>query len=305
MVVVTTTIGDPRGERDALAHRFDALRPRLHGVAYRVLGSAADADDAVQEAWLRLSRSDAGAIDDLGAWLTTVVGRVALNLLRARRSRPEPAEIDVDREPADPTAPDPAREAELAESVGLAMLVLLDTLAPAERLAFVLHDLFDVPFDEIAPIVDRSTDAARQLASRARRRVRHAPATPSRDVARQRRAVDAYLAATRTGDFQALLGILDPAVSLRADAAALPSGRAVQLAGAESVARGAVASAARALTTGPALVDGRPGLVMARAGRLVVALAFTFAGERIAAIDVIGDPARLAALDIAVLPAAE
>lgn len=301
--MTTTSQGEPheqsRGERDALARRFQALRPRLHGVAYRVLGSAADADDAVQETWLRLSRSDDTAIDDLGAWLTTVVGRVALNLLRARRARPEPADIDVDSPPADPAAADPEREAELAESVGLAMLVVLDTLAPAERLAFVLHDLFDVPFDEIAPIVDRSTDAARQLASRARRRVRRAPAVPNRDVARQRCAVDAYLAATRSGDFGALLRILDPAVELRADATALPSGRAVRLSGAESVARGAVASAARALATGLALVEGRPGLVMAREGRLVVALVFTFEGERITAIDVIGDPARLAALDIA------
>lgn len=298
-----STSTDAREDRDALARRFEALRPRLHAIAYRVLGSAADADDAVQDAWVRLARSDAAGIDDLGAWLTTVVGRIALNILRARRSRPEPVEIDGDRQAPASSAPDPQREAELADAVGLALLVVLDTLSPPERLAFVLHDLFDVPFDEIAPIVDRSVEAARQLASRARRRVRRSPATPSRDLARHRRAVDAYLAATRSGDFEALLGLLDPAVELHADAAALPTGRAMRLVGAGSVARGAVASATRALATGVALVDGAPGLVMARAGRLVVALVFGLDADRIRTIEVIAEPARLAALEIDVLAA--
>src|SRR5919106_1046672 len=224
-------------ERDWLAERFEEHRPRLRAVAYRMLGSLSEADDAVQEAWLRLSRSDADEIENLGAWLTTVVGRVSLNTLRSRRTRreepldavhvPEPI---IDR--ADGT--DPEHEALLADSVGLALLVVLETLSPPERLAFVLHDIFGVPFDEIAPIVDRSPEAARQLASRARRRVRPERTVPDADLDTQREVVDAFLAAARNGDFERLLVVLDPDVVLRAD---LGAGRIREVRGAEAVAR--------------------------------------------------------------------
>ena len=289
-------------EIDWLTERFEEHRSRLRGAAYRMLGSLSEADDAVQEAWLRLARADADSVEDLPAWLTTVVARVCLNMLRTREHRRE--------EPLDMRAPepiagpelggDPEHEAVLADSVGLALLVVLDTLTPAERLAFVLHDMFDLPFDEIAPIVDRSPAAARQLASRARRRVRGIPA-PDPDLRRQRRVVDAYLGAIRHGDFEALVTLLDPNVVLRADREALPSGLPAVVRGARAVAKGALASSARARFTQPALVNGAVGLVMAPRGHLFLVLGFTFADGKIAGIDVIADRDRLRELDLAVL----
>jgi len=279
-----------------LAERFEQERTRLRSVAYRMLGSTAEADDAVQEAWLRLSRADATTVENLPAWLTTVVSRVCLNMLRSRTTRRESPLVD---DPLLVSDHDPEEEAVLADSVGLALLVVLDTLTPAERLAFVLHDLFDLPFDEVAPIVGRTPAAARQLASRARRRVRGV--RPDPDLARQRRVADAYLAAIRNGDFEALMALLDPDVELRADATANPAGRAVVLHGSDAVVAGAIASGARARYGGTALVDGSPGLIMVVEGRLVIALAFSFDDDTITGIDVIADPDRLAGLDIAVL----
>jgi RNA polymerase sigma factor (sigma-70 family) len=282
-------------ERDWLARRFEDHRGRLRAVAYRMLGSASEADDAVQEAWLRLSRSDADAVENLGGWLTTVVARVCLNMLEARRSRrEEPVGGDL----PDPVAHrgddhDPEQQALAAEGVGLALLVVLDTLTPAERLAFVLHDLFAVPFEEIAPIVDRSPAAARQLASRARRRVQGAP-PPDADLARQRAVVDAFLAASRQGDFEALLALLDPDVVLRADPAAVRTGAAAEVRGAAAVAG---TFSGRAQTARPALVDGAPGAVWAPGGRPRVAFAFTVADGRILAIDLLADPERLALVE--------
>jgi RNA polymerase sigma factor (sigma-70 family) len=282
-------------ERDWLARRFEDHRGRLRAVAYRMLGSASEADDAVQEAWLRLSRSDADAVENLGGWLTTVVARVCLNMLEARRSRrEEPVGGDL----PDPVAHrgddhDPEQQALAAEGVGLALLVVLDTLTPAERLAFVLHDLFGVPFEEIAPIVDRSPAAARQLASRARRRVQGAP-PPDADLARQRAVVDAFLAASRQGNFEALLALLDPDVVLRADPAAVRTGAAAEARGAAAVA-GPFSGRARAAR--PALVDGAPGAVWAPGGRPRVAFAFTVADGRILAIDLLADPEHLARVE--------
>ncbi|KNX38643.1 sigma-70 family RNA polymerase sigma factor [Luteipulveratus halotolerans] len=286
-------------ETDWLATQFEQHRPRLRAVAYRMLGSMAEADDAVQDAWLRVSRADADDVDNVAGWLTTIVARVSLNMLRSRDRR---RETSYERAPEPVAEQTPEQEAVMADSVGLALLVVLDTLTPPERLAFVLHDTFGVPFDEIAPLVGRTPTAARQLASRARRRVRGgASAVREPDVARQRRVVDAYLAATRDGDFEALVRLLHPDVELYADAAALPTGRAVVIRGAEPVARGAMASSGRARFTGPALVAGAVGLVMAPQGRLFVALAFAFDGDLIARIDVIGDADRLRDLDLAVL----
>jgi RNA polymerase sigma factor (sigma-70 family) len=282
-------------ERDWLARRFEDHRGRLRAVAYRMLGSASEADDAVQEAWLRLSRSDADEVENLGGWLTTVVARVCLNMLEARRSRrEEPVGGDL----PDPVAHrgddhDPEQQALAAEGVGLALLVVLDTLTPAERLAFVLHDLFAVPFEEIAPIVDRSPAAARQLASRARRRVQGAP-PPDADLARQRAVVDAFLAASRQGDFEALLALLDPDVVLRADPAAVRTGAAAEARGAAAVAG---TFSGRAQTARPALVDGAPGAVWAPGGRPRVAFGFTVADGRILAIDLLADPERLALVE--------
>jgi RNA polymerase sigma factor (sigma-70 family) len=282
-------------ERDWLARRFEDHRGRLRAVAYRMLGSASEADDAVQEAWLRLSRSDADAVENLGGWLTTVVARVCLNMLEARRSRrEEPVGGDL----PDPVAHrgddhDPEQQALAAEGVGLALLVVLDTLTPAERLAFVLHDLFAVPFEEIAPIVDRSPAAARQLASRARRRVQGAP-PPDADLARQRAVVDAFLAASRQGDFEALLALLDPDVVLRADPAAVRTGAAAEVRGAAAVAG---TFSGRAQTARPALVDGAPGAVWAPGGRPRVAFGFTVADGRILAVDLLADPERLALVE--------
>jgi RNA polymerase sigma-70 factor (ECF subfamily) len=277
-------------QNDRLAERFEAHRDRVRAVAYRMLGSLPEAEDAVQEAWLRLGRTGAGGIDNLGAWLTTVVARVSLDMLRSRRSRrEEPLEIRVS-DPAEGI--DPESEAMLAESVGLAMLVVLDTLAPAERLAFVLHDMFAVPFDEIAPIVGRSPEAARQLASRARRRVRGADAESDAAIDRERRreVVDAFLAASRGGDMTALLAVLDPDIVLRSDDAAVRLGSPAEVRGRAEVAG---FFAGRARTAQPALIDGLPGLVWAPGGRPKVAFEFTIAGGRVAAIHLHADPGRL------------
>jgi RNA polymerase sigma factor (sigma-70 family) len=290
-------------EGEWLAERFEEQRGSLTAVAYRMLGSASEADDAVQEAWLRLHRADASSVENLPAWLTTVVARVCLNMLRARVRRREEA---LEGQPSDRVAGhesvvDPEHEAVLADSVGLALLVVLDTLTPAERLAFVLHDMFDLSFSEIAPIVDRSPTAARQLASRARRRVKGATPGPVADLARQRRVVDAYLAATRAGDFRALVELLHPDVVLRADAAAVPTGAPTRLQGASTVAAGALASSRRAQFAQLALVNGAVGLVMATGGRLVLVLEFTSTGGTITGIDVVADPDRLRSTTVAVL----
>ena len=283
-------------EQDWLAERFEENRPRLRAVAYRMLGSADEADDAVQEAWLRLSRTEE-EVRSLPAWLTTVVARISLNMLRRRGTR---GEQPLDEDPA-PTLrvvrDDPEEAAVLADSVGLALLVVLETLTPAERLAFVLHDMFDVPFDEIAAIVDKSPAATRQLASRARRRVRGLE-PPEPDLSRQRRVVEAYLAATRDGDFEGLVRLLDPDVVLRVDAEAMPTGRGLVLRGRQAVAGGAVASAARARESELSLVDGTVGMVMITGGRATVALRFVIVDETIAGIDVIAAPDRLARLDL-------
>jgi RNA polymerase sigma-70 factor, ECF subfamily len=291
------------GEHDFLAAQFEEHRSHLRAVAYKMLGSLSEADDAVQEGWLRLSRSDASEVENLRAWLTTVVARVCLNVLRSRRIRRE--------EPLDVRVPDPVvsrddgtqpeHEALLADSVGLALLVVLETLAPAERVAFVLHDMFGVPFDEIAGLVDRSPAATRQLASRARRRVQGAAPVTDADLAGQRRVVDAFFAAARDGDFDALVAVLDPDVVSRSDGGA---GRP----GATAVVRGAREVAARALTFArlspfvrPALVNGAAGVVVAPRGKPYSVMGFTVVGGRIVEIDTIADPERLRELDLAVL----
>lgn len=287
-------------DSDVLASAFEEHRDHLRAVAYRLLGSMTDADDAVQDTWLRLTGADTSEVENLRAWLTTVVARVSLNMLRSRRHRPE--EPVSDSWP-DPTA-DPEAEAVLADSVGLALLVVLDTLTPAERLAFVLHDMFAMPFTDVADVLGRSTDATRQLASRARRRVRGAP-SPDRaaDLARQREVATAFLAAARAGDFTALVALLDADVILTADAFASPSRRPATLAGAAVVSRGAIASSTRAGQSQLAMVDGAVAVVFTPAGRLMVVLSLTAndAGK-VTAIDVIGDPDRLHNLHIALLP---
>ncbi|MFC9930273.1 sigma-70 family RNA polymerase sigma factor [Streptomyces sp. NPDC127190] len=267
---------------DFLAERFEEHRGQLRAVAHRMLGSAAEAEDAVQEAWFRLSRSDTAAVENLGGWLTTVVGRVCLDMLRSRRSRGEQP-LDV-WQPAPSDAPDPAHDALLADSVGSALLVVLEALSPAERLAFVLHDLFGVPFEEIGETLGRSPAAARQLASRGRRRVRGAGA-PETDRVRQREVVDAFLAAAREGDFEGLLAVLDPDVVARTEAGVT--------AGATAVASNAKGFAHLARIARPALVDGAPGLVVLADGRPERTLAFTVVAGRVAVIDVVTDPARL------------
>ncbi|HEY0454703.1 sigma-70 family RNA polymerase sigma factor [Actinophytocola sp.] len=286
-----------------LTERFEEHRTRLRAVAYRMLGSVSEADDAVQEAWLRLNRADTSGVENLPAWLTTVVARVCLNMLRTRASHreesldarlPEPVAGDED-------GADPEQEALLADSVGLALLVVLDTLAPAERLAFVLHDMFAVPFDEIAPMIERSPAAARQLASRARRRVRGGTVVAEADLTRQRRVVDAFLAAARGGDFEALVAVLDPDVVLRADKAVGPTRAPIVLRGVRNVAKGARLASARTPYTQPALINGAVGLVMAPRGRLFLVLSFTITDDRITEIDVIAEPDRLRRLDLAVL----
>ncbi len=294
-------------ELDGLATRFEASRPRLRAVAYRMLGSASEAEDAVQEAWLHLSRSGTDGIENLDGWLTTVVARVCLDMLRARKSR---REEPFDRQAGDPVASrasdaepgGPENEALLADSVGLAMLIVLDTLAPAERVAFVLHDMFDLPFGQIAGITGRSPAAARQLASRARRRVRGTPSVRGDSPARQREVVEAFLAASRSGDFGALLAVLDPDVELRADARAVPAGTPRQVFGATAVAAQAHAFRQRARFARLALVDGAVGIIVAPRGRLFVALRVTVADGKITEMDVIADPERLSHLNLAVLP---
>jgi RNA polymerase sigma factor (sigma-70 family) len=285
---------------DLLATRFEANRSHLHSVAYRMLGTDSDADDAVQQAWLRLSRSDPDEIDNLGGWLTTVVARVCLDMLRARTQRREES-LDgglAERIPGG-NQRHPEDEALLADAIGPALLVVLDTLAPAERLAFVLHDMFAVPFEEIAPIVDRSPTAARQLASRARRRVHGAEPATGADHARRRAVVDAFLAASRGGDFEALLAVLDPEVVLRADLGPLGGSREVR--GAEAVMSQARAYARLGLVGRPALINGAAGLVATRDGEPFSVGGFTIRNRRIVAIDILADRERLRALDLTVL----
>jgi RNA polymerase sigma factor (sigma-70 family) len=288
--------------RAGLDERFEEQRPRLRSVAYRMLGSLSEADDAVQEAWLRASRADTSEVENLPAWLTTVVARVCLNMLRMRQARRE--------DPLGVHLPDPVisraewggpeQEAVLADSVGLALLVVLDALTPAERLAFVLHDMFAVPFEQIAPMIERSPAAARQLASRARRRVQAAPA-PDPDLARQRAAVDAFFAAARDGDFEALVAVLDPDVVLRADGGTARARQSVVIHGAGEVAAQAVLASRLARFVRPALINGSAGIVAVAGGRVLSVMGFTVAHGRIVAIDVLLDPERLAELDLAVL----
>jgi RNA polymerase sigma factor (sigma-70 family) len=288
-------------ENQWLADRFEEHRPRLRAVAYRMLGSLAEADDAVQDTWLRLSGGSAGEVENLGGWLTTVVARVCLNMLRSRNIRRE--------EPLGVHVPDPVIGAEgglrpeeqalLADSVGLALQVVLDTLNPDERLAFVLHDMFDLPFEEIAPMVGRTPVAARQLASRARRRVKGAEIPAGQDLARQRQVVDAFFAAARGGDFAALVAVLDPDVVLRIDAGAAHAAASMVVRGADAVARQALtglAGALRAFDLQPALVNGAAGVVMSRHGRPLTVMGFTIAGSKIAEFDAIADPKRLQAI---------
>jgi RNA polymerase sigma factor (sigma-70 family) len=284
-------------EDDWLAERFEEHRSRLTAIAYRILGSSSDADDAVQEAWLRFSRSDTSSVDNLGGWLTTVVSRVCLSMLEARRSRPQPAaDPDLPEPIADPDELDPEYEALLADSVGLALLVVLDTLTPAERVAFVLHDIFAIPFDQIAPIVGRSMPATRQLASRARRRVQQHDATRQTDRLRQSALVDAFLAAARKGNFEALLAVLDPEVVLRADEHAVKLGAAKETRGAVRVA--AFSQYARGARR--ALLDGAAAAVWMPGGRLRVVWDFTTSGDRITAIHLIADPDRLRQINLVV-----
>ncbi|ETK37729.1 RNA polymerase sigma factor SigJ [Microbispora sp. ATCC PTA-5024] len=284
---------------DWLATRFEVHRPHLRTVAYRILGSVSEAEDAVQEAWLRMSRADTGEVANPGGWFTTIVARVALNMLQSRRARREEplAAYVPDPVVTAPDGADPERQALVADSVSLALLVVLDTLAPAERLAFVLHDMFSLPFDEIAAIVGRSPAAARQLASRARRRVQGAT-VPDADVPRQREVVDAFLAAARDGDFEALLALLDPDVTLRADVGAEPPGASRVVSGAAAVAGQALAFAWRAELARPALVNGAAGVLVADGDRPVAVMGFAVARGRIMEIDILADPARLRRLDL-------
>ena len=290
-------------ERDWLAQQFEEHRTRLRAVAYRMLGSVSEADDAVQEAWLRLSRTEADAIENLGGWLTTVVARVSLNMLRSRSSRREdPMGVRVPEPIVDPVdGTDPEHEALLADSVGLALLVVLETLRPAERLAFVLHDMFNVPFDEIAPIIDRSPAATRQLASRARRRVQGENPVPDSDLETQRRVVDAFLAAARDGDFDGLVAVLDPDVVLRADRGAVPAGRPTEVRGAANVARQAMGYSRLDIEVRPALVNGAAGTVTLRDGRPFAITGFTIRHGKIVEMDVFADAARLLDIDLTAL----
>ncbi|SRR5579871_1005760 len=290
-------------DQDWLASRFEENRPRLRMLAYRMLGSPSEADDAVQETWLRLSRAGAEGIENLEGWLTRVAARVCLDMLRSRAARRE--------EPLAPNAPEPAagtdaggdpeHEALLADSVSVALLIVLDRLTPPERIAFVLHDMFDVSFEEIAGIIGRSEPAARQLASRARRRVQGAPAISATAHPQQRRVVEAFLAALRRGDFDGLLAVLDPDVVAHVDGFGARPGAPREIRGAQTWARGALAFSQAARFVQPALVDGLPGLILVRGGRLLRALRFAIAGEKIVEVDVIADPARLRDLDVAVL----
>jgi RNA polymerase sigma-70 factor (ECF subfamily) len=277
--------------------QFEQNRRHLRAVAQRMLGSAAEADDALQESWLRVSRADTGEVENMRGWLTTVVSRICLDVLRARQARREELAGEWPAEPPNVTAyeeSDPEHEALLADSVGVALLVVLETLSPAERLAFVLHDMFGVPFEEIAPIVERNPTATRQLASRARRRVRGAHVPPSEDLAQERRVVDAFLAASRNGDFEALLEVLDPEVVFRADAG--PEGPRVpaEIRGSEAVARLVLARGTPLAPLGrPAIVNGRAGAFVALGDRLVSVVAFTVADGRVTALDLLVDPVKL------------
>ncbi|MFE6127979.1 RNA polymerase sigma factor SigJ [Streptomyces sp. NPDC056437] len=286
-------------DQEFLAERFHADRPHLKAVAYRMLGSLSEADDAVQEAWFRLHRSDTSAVENLSGWLTTVVGRVCLDMLRSRRSRREES-LDV-RVP-DPVVQregtvDPEHEVLMADSVGLALLVVLETLGPAERLAFVLHDMFALPFEEIAPIVGRTPAATRQLASRARRRVQGTTSVPD-DLTRQREVVDAFIAASRGGDFDALVALLDPEVVLRADAGALPTMPSREVRGARQVAGQALTFQEFSQFSRRVLVNGGAGIVTAPGGRTLSVMGFTITGGKIVAIDILADPDRLSRLDL-------
>jgi RNA polymerase sigma factor (sigma-70 family) len=293
-------------EQDWLAQRFEEHRSHLRAVAYRMLGSISEADDAVQEAWLRLSRSETSGVENLGGWLTTVVGRVCLDMLRSRTSRrvvplgeplgtrvPEPLVSRAD-------GIDPEHEALLADSVGLALLVVLETLTPAERLAFVLHDMFSVPFEQIAPVVGRSPTAARQLASRARRRVQGEAHVPDADLATQREVVDAFLAASREGDFDTLLAVLDPDVVLRIDGGAVRAGLSREVRGARAVAEQTLTFSRLSPFVRPALVNGAAGVVVAPRGRPFSVMGFTIRGGKIVEVDILADPARLSRLDVSV-----
>jgi RNA polymerase sigma factor (sigma-70 family) len=287
-------------EGDRLAQRFEEQRPRLRGVAYRMLGSLADADDAVQETWLRLSRTGAEGVDNLPAWLTTVVANVCLNVLRSRKAhREEPVGVYVpDGLISRENEVDPEYEAVLADSVGLALQVVLDTLAPAERLAFVMHDMFDVPFDDIAAMVGRTPDAARQLASRARRRVRGMAPTPDSDLAQQREVVNAFFAAARSGNFDALVAVLDPDVVLRSDGGPTRPVLSRVVRGAEAVARSAQAAALPNAVLRPVLVNGAAGVLVLVNGSLFSVMAFTVSGGKIVEVDAIADPQRLSRLNL-------
>ncbi|MFD4869618.1 RNA polymerase sigma factor SigJ [Streptomyces sp. NPDC058412] len=293
-------------EKDVLARSFEEHRPHLRAVAYRMLGSLSEAEDAVQEAWLKLSRSDAGAVENLGGWLTTVVGRVCLDMLRSRTTRREDPLHDQDGQVRipDPVVSradglDPEQEVLLADSVGIALMVVLETLAPAERLAFVLHDLFAVPFDDIAPVLGRTAATTRQLASRARRRVQGAAPAPDPDRARLRTVVDAFLAASRGGDFEALVAVLDPDVVARSDGGTLRPGLVRH--GAAEVASQAITFARFAAAAHPVLVNGLPGVVAVADGRAISVMAFTIQDGRITALDILTDPERLAHIDLSIL----
>jgi len=290
-------------EHEWWAQQFEENHGHLRAVAYRMLGSLSEADDAVQEAWLRLSRSDAAGIENLGGWLTTVVARVCLDTLRSRASwREEAMEAQLSEPAANrQRVSDPEHDALLADAVGIALLVVLDRLTPAERIAFVLHDMFDVSFDEIASIVGRSPSAARQLASRARRRVQGAGTPSQADLNRQRQVVDAFLTALRGGDVEGLIAVLDPEVVVRVDEAAARPGAPREIRGAKTWAKGAVAFAQLAQSLQPMLVDGAVGLVWAPGGRLSRVLRFTITSGKIVDVDIIADPARRRELDLAVL----
>jgi RNA polymerase sigma factor (sigma-70 family) len=298
-------VADP----DQLLERFEEQRTRLRAIAYRMLGSVSEADDAVQESWLRASRAGSSGVDNVAGWLTTIVTRVCLNLLRSRERRREESLDTAVRVPdpliGRPDRLDPEHEALLSDSVGLALMVVLEELTPAERIAFVLHDIFAVPFDEIAVMIERTPAATRQLASRARRRVQGQAPTPDPDVAKQQEVVDAFLAASRAGDFDALVRILDPDVVLHADGGTRRARQSVVVHGAEAVAGQAVLAQRIAPFARPALVNGAAGLVAVAAGRVLAVMSFTVTAERIAAMEILVDPDRLAELDVTVLDAGD
>jgi RNA polymerase sigma-70 factor (ECF subfamily) len=287
-------------ERDALATRFEEHRGRLRGVAYRMLGSLAEADDAVQETWLRFSGADSSGVDNLGAWLTTIVGRVSLNMLRSRSQRREDSmETHLPDLILASPEPDPEQDAVLADSISIALLIVLETLTPTERLAFVLHDLFAMPFEEIGPIVGRTPTAARQLASRARRRVQGASPTPDGDLAEQRRVVEAFTRAARGGDLVALIEVLDPDVVVRSDGGALRP--IAVLRGREAVAKGAMAFARLGAHSVDAIINGAPGAVAMLDGKPISIAVFTVAGGKVVEMNILADPDRIAKMDLTVL----